>query len=162
MHAFDERFDSFWDRLRTGHARLRAVRTRAVLSWRFRNEIKDNRLVIVTVERSHELAGYAVLVHRTGSEREMNLYDIADLQSLDESPDVSRNLLLGSIRIAREEGIDAVKFLPGTPAKRQLAELMRPYTYTLPFWQQYYRASPPLATALSAPDIWDPSLFDTQ
>jgi hypothetical protein len=159
---FDERFDAFWETLRTGPARLRAVRTRAVLEWRFRNELRDERLAIVVAEPGGVLAGYAVLVRRPGSELGMALYDIADLQSLHDDPEITRNLLLGSIRLAREDGVDAVKFMSGTPAKRSPADALKPYTYRLPIWQLYYKvASSSLGPALSAAQAWDLSVFDT-
>ncbi len=87
---FDDRFDTLWQGLRTGTARLRAVRTRAVLEWRFRNELRDGRIAIVTAEPGGVLVGYALLVRRPGSELGMTLYDIADLQSLHEDPEVTR------------------------------------------------------------------------
>ncbi len=39
VQVFDERFDSFWERLRRGPTRLRAVRSRAVLAWRFQSAV---------------------------------------------------------------------------------------------------------------------------
>jgi hypothetical protein len=160
VRNFDDRFDRLWEGIRTGPARLRAVRTCAALKWRFRNELKDDRIAIVVAEPGGTLAGYAVLVRREGSELGMQLYDIADLQSLHDNPEVIRNLLLGSIGVARQDRIDAVKFMPGTPSKRSAANALKPYCYTLPFWQQYYRASPDLTTTISAADVWDFSLFD--
>jgi hypothetical protein len=51
--------------------------------------------------------------------------------------------------------------LTGTPAKRVPAMALLPYTYQLPFWQLYYKASPALKPVLGSADAWDFSLFDT-
>lgn len=161
VERFDDRFDPLLKTIASGPPRLRAVRTRALLEWRFRGELRDGRLAIVVAERGRTPVGYALLVRRSGSDFGMDLYDVADIQAAGDEPATIRDLLLGSIGVAREDGVDAVKLLTGTPAKRLPAERLRPYTYTLPSWQQYFQASPELAAALATPDSWDFSLFDT-
>jgi hypothetical protein len=158
IQEFDDRFDSFWQRLRAGPPRLRAVRTRAALEWRF----GGGEATVVAAGRDGTLTGYAVLMRRNSPELGMDLYDVADLQADHDDPATVKDLLLESIQIAREEGVDAVKIMTGTPAKRAPIEELRPYTYRLPFWQLYYKASSPeLSAALSTADSWDFSLFDT-
>lgn len=162
LREFDDRFDGLWQSTAAAAKRLRAVRTRAVLEWRFRVELRDGRAAIVVAEQGATLLGYAVLVRRQGLELGMSLYDVADLQAAGDDPSIMRDLLLGSIEIARKEGVDAVKFMSGTPAKRTPADALRPYTYRLPLWQQYFKASSPeLAAELSTADAWDFSLFDS-
>jgi hypothetical protein len=159
---FDDRFETFWQSLRAGPPRLRAVRTRAVLEWRFGAQLRGGRATIVAAGQNGTLSGYAVLVRRQSPEFGMDLYDVADLQATRDAPATIRDLLLGAIRVAREEGADAVKFLTGTPAKRASVDQLRPYTYSLAHWQLYYRVeSPELKAALATADAWDISLFDT-
>lgn len=156
--GFDERFDSLWEEVRKGPARLRAIRTRAVLEWRFGAE----RPVVITSERDGKLAGYAVLVKRPGPELGMSLNDVADLQAVRDDRQVIRDLLLGAVAHTRKTGMDAVKFVTGTPSKRAPAVQLHPYTYVLPLWQLYWKAaSPELASELTAADSWDFSRFDT-
>jgi hypothetical protein len=161
LQEFDERFDLLWESVKTGATRLRAVRTRAVLEWRFRTELRGGKAAIIVAERGATLLGYAVLVRRSGDDLGMELRDVADIQATGDDPATLRDLLLGSIRIAREQGADAVKFMSGTPAKRAPADALRPYTYRLPIWQLYYRAASELSAALSTADKWDISVFDT-
>ena len=159
---FDERFDGLWQDHASAPARLRAVRNRAVLQWRFRGEIRTGRATIVAAERGATLLGYAVLVRRAGSGLDMALSEVADLQARGDDPSVFRDLLLGSIKTARDDGADAVKFMSGTPVKRAPADALRPYTYSLPLWQLYFKtASPDLTLELSRADAWDFSWFDT-
>lgn len=162
LEGFDERFDGLCQNLSTGVNRLRAVRNQAVLEWRFQTELRRQRVSIVAAEQGGTLKGYAVLLRREDAALGMKLCDIADLQAQGDDPVTIRDLLLGSIRIAREEGVDAVKFMSGNPVKRTPADALWPHTYQLPFWQQYFKAnSPELSTSLSTADSWDFSLFDT-
>ena len=160
ISEFDDRFDALWERISTASTRLRAIRTRAVLAWRFRTELAAGRVAILVAEREGKSAGYAVLVRRGGSG--MDLYDVADLQAVDDDPPVVKDLLLGSIGIARDEGADAVKFMTGIRQKRSAAEELRPYTYVAPHWQLYYRpATAELGSLLAGGEAWDISWFDT-
>ena len=162
LGGFDDRFEAFWRSLWADPPRLRAVRTRAVLEWKFGAQLRSGSATIVATGEGGALSGYAVLVRRQSPELGMDLYDVADLQAIRDVPATIRDLLLGAIGIAREEGADAVKFMTGTPAKRAPADELRPYTYRLGFWQLYYKvASAELKAALSAADAWDFSLFDT-
>jgi hypothetical protein len=161
LEGFDVRFDALWNRIAAGPSRLRAVRTQSVLKWKFRADLDAGRAAVLATDSGGELSGYAVLLRRPGSDLGMSLYDIADFQAAGDDPAVFRDLLLGAVRLAREEGIDAVKLLTGTPAKRAPAMALRPFTYPVPFWQLYYRASPQLKQALARADAWDFSLFDT-
>jgi hypothetical protein len=159
LTEFDDRFNELWQRISAASTRLRTIRTKGVLEWRFRIEKKEGRSAILVAEREGELAGYAVLVRRGGWG--MDLYDIADLQAIGDDPSVITDLLLGSIDLAREDGADAVKFMTGLKVKFSAAKALHPYTYELRFWQLYYRASTELASLLSAPDVWDLSWVDT-
>ena len=66
LEAFDDRIDSLWPNLVSGPPRLRAVRNRQVLEWRFRAELRERRIAILAAERGGTLSGYAVLLE-TGS-----------------------------------------------------------------------------------------------
>jgi hypothetical protein len=159
VKEFDDRFDELWRNISLTSTRLRAIRTRAVLEWRFRTELAAGGVAILVAEQEGKPTGYAVLVRRRGSG--MDLYDVADLQCVGDDASIVKDLLLGSIGIAREDGADAVKFMTGIKSKRAAAEALRPYTYLAPHWQLYYKAIPELGSLLSDGDAWDISWFDT-
>lgn len=162
IDGFDDRFDSFWQGLREGPSRLRAVRTRAALEWRFGAQLRAAQARIIGVGKDGSLSGYAVLLLRQSPELGMELYDIADLQALRDDPAVARDLLLASIGLAREEKVDAIKIVTGTPFRRRAVDELKPYTYRLPFWQLFYKVdSAELRSTLSSADAWDFPLFDT-
>jgi hypothetical protein len=160
LRSFDDRFDQ--TSIGASSTRLRAVRTRAVLDWRFRVELREGRAAILASEAGGALRGYAVLVRRAGPDLGMDLYDVADLQACGDDASTIRDLLLGAIKVARDDGADALKFMSGSPFKRTPAGALRPYTYRLPVWQLYFKASScELAGALATADAWDFSWFDT-
>jgi len=160
LAGFDDRFDELWQRISAGSTRLRGIRTRAVLEWRFRSEQRGGRVAIVAAQRDAQMVGYAILVRRENSG--MDLYDVADLQVVGDETSIVKDLLLGSIRVAREEGVDAVKFMTGIAAKQAAADALRPYSYRASHWQLYFKpASEELGSLLSGPDAWDISWFDT-
>ncbi|MGA3189140.1 MAG: hypothetical protein ABSF22_18700 [Bryobacteraceae bacterium] len=161
IREFDERFDDFCEKLSSASGRLRAVRNRAVLEWRFRVAFRGGRAVIVVAERGAALLGYAILVGRQESDFGMNLYDVADMQAVEDDSTIIRDLLLGSIKLAREVGADAVKFATGEPGQYATASALRPYSYGMPFWQQYFKASSEISSELSRAEGWDFSRFDT-
>jgi hypothetical protein len=159
--GFDDRFDELWKRISAGPKRLRAVRTRAVLEWRFGSDLAAGRATLLTSQTGGELSGYAVLLSRLATNVGMALYDVADLQAAEDDQSVYRDLILGAVRLARENGVAAVKLLTGTPATRAPALALRPHNYQLPHWPLFFRAAKELRTELSQADAWDFSLFDT-
>jgi hypothetical protein len=161
LKAFDDRFDALWQRIAAGPSRLRAVRTRAVLDWRFQKDLDTGRGTLLVAESGGSASGYIFLLRRPGSDLGMSLYDVADFQAGGDDPAVYRDLLLAAVQLARDENVDAVKLMTGTPAKRIPAMALQPYTYQLPFWQLYYRAAPELKPALVSANAWDFSVFET-
>ena len=160
VSGFDSRFDGLWPRLAAGHARLRAVRDSRVLEWRYGSELRSGQGKVLAALKGGDLQGYIVLLRRQGDG--LTLYDVSDLQAAGDSPAIFRDLLLHAIRIAREEGIGGVKFCAGSPEKHQASMSLRPHSYELPFWQQYYRADAgELGDLLSSASGWDFSLFET-
>ena len=162
LDRFNDDVDALWQKINSGAPRLRAVRTKAVLEWRFRAELRERRIAIAAAESAGTLLGYAVLIRRPGSDLEMEMYDVADLQVAGDDPVIIRDLLLGSLQIARDDGVDALKLVTGMAARRLAAEQLKPWSYQLPFWQQYFKtAAPEVSAALSTADAWDFSVFDT-
>jgi len=161
LKNFDDRFDALWQRIAAGPSRLRAVRTQAVLRWRFQTDLDSGRGTILAAESGANLSGYIVLLRRPGSDLGMSLYDVADFQAAGDDPAIYRDLLLAAIQLAREEGVDAVKLMTGTPAKRTSAMALQPYTYQVAHWPLFYRAAARLKSLLDSADAWDFSLFET-
>ncbi len=160
VDGFDERWDGFWRKLSAGPVRLRSVRTRAVMEWKFGAEVRNRSASVLAATRGGDLTGYAVLLQRHMEETGMTVYDVADLQVLQDDPRTTQDLVRAAVGYAREDGVTAVKMLTGTPAKRGPLEGLKPYTYELPFWQLYYQAAKELRPALESREAWDFSPFE--
>ncbi len=162
LPAFDDRFDRLWDLLRQGPARLRSVRTCAVLEWRFGRALRQEGAVLLAAGSLDRLTGYAVLQRRPNPELGLGVYDVVDLQAAGDNAETVRSLLIAAVAAAREDGVGALKFLTGHPSKRLPAIGLHPHSYNLGYNQLYYRTtSPDLATALDSPDVWDFAPFET-
>jgi hypothetical protein len=161
IDTFDDRFDSFWERLRENGNRLRAVRTQATLEWRFRAELDRKAVAILTATKGRELSGYAVLLRQVRSDTGLSVYEIADLQAVQDDPETLKALIARSLEAAKEDGVQMVKLRGWNAAKRAAALSLKPYSYRAPLWQSYYKAfTPTLADAAGSADLWDFSPFE--
>lgn len=161
VESFDNRFDSLWNRIRTAKVRLRAVRTSSILKWRFQFELADGSAIIL-VHGTNELQGYAVLLRNFRKHLRLTVLDVADLQAVDDHPDVLRDLLIAAMDVGREVGAEALKFAGGQGSKRTVALSLRPYSYRIDCWQLFFKTSQvDLSAALESPDSWDISFFET-
>jgi hypothetical protein len=160
--AFDDSFDAFWERIRTSSSRLRAVRTRANLEWRFRTLARKGRLKVVTARSSgNTLEAYMVLTRSDRSEFGFRVLEVGDVQVIDDNPDVIGVLLQEALAVASSDGSGMLKFRGWNAGKRMAAERLRPYSYRYPLWQAYYNvANSNLAAPLTSADAWDFSPFE--
>lgn len=159
--SFEAGLDDHWLRLSAAVPRLRAVRTAAVLEWRFGADLRAGRAILLVAGPRLRPLGYAVLMRRDAAEMGLEMMDIADIQAVGDDREVFTSLILASIAMTRKEGADALKFISGTPAKRRPALALKPYSYQLPFWQLYCKTAASVSVDLSSADDWDFSLFDT-
>ena len=162
LEGFDERFERFWEKLRFNPQRMRAVRTRASLEWRFHRELRTGAATVLVRENGHNLLGYAVLLENFRDHLGLKMCDLADLQALGDDRETIRDLLLGAFHAARDKGAEAVKFLGSETAKRSVALSLKPYSYRSSPWQLFYKIrDESLRAVLAEPQNWAFSPFDT-
>lgn len=161
VKQFGAEFDGLWERLRTAVPRLRAVRTAAVLEWKYGPMVRRGEAAVLVAGPVSEPVGYAILVRRDASELGMEMWEVADLQAVGDDAGVYRSLILASRETAGELGAAALKLMTGTPAKRRPALELQPYTYQIPFWQLFYKPAAGVSVDLSTAEAWDFSRFDT-
>jgi hypothetical protein len=158
---FGEEFDEFWQKLRQGRGRLRAVRTSAVLDWRFGSALRQHRAVVLGLLRGEELYGYVVLCEKDREQLKLRQFVVADLQVLDDSSDQLVELLEAALEATRQEQLDALEWQGWNQAKRKQALSLNPRSYRYPVWPLYYKAiDPNLIPVLERADSWDFSPFD--
>ena len=162
VRGFDESFDEFWQRQRCRTDRLLAVRSSAMLSWRFKYELlRDRAVILAALAPDSSLEGYVVLVQHERPHLALTQYLIADLQVLEESsPDVTHALIVNAISAACSAGCHFVEWVGSNEAKRAAAKQLAPHPHKNPVWQYYYRAADSLREDLKQVSIWDPSLYE--
>jgi hypothetical protein len=161
LEGFGPEFDQLWERLRRGASRLRAVRTAAALQWRFGDGLRQGRAVLYGAMSGDELAGYIVLREFVRPHLGLRQFVIADLQAVDDDPDVVIQLVSEAIEASREAGMAALEWQGWNAAKRELALSRRPRPYRYPVWPAYYKAvGAELSANLAKADVWDFSPFD--
>lgn len=159
--SFGPEFDEFWERIRCGPNRLRAVRTAAALEWRFGRSLQTGRASLITLGTGASLRGYAVLLRRTRAHLNLSQYLIGDLQALEDSPETTRALLSAALAATQEDGLDALEWQGWNSAKRRVAESLHPWSYGYAVWPLFYRTrDPDLARTLNQARVWDFSPFD--
>jgi hypothetical protein len=161
LNRFGPESDAFWDKLRKSRGRLRALRNSAALEWRFRTALDQKRAVALGLWNGSELRGYVVLRQFVRPHLGLKQFVIADLQALDDSPEVIRNLWAGALQATSSEGMDALEWQGWHLSKRQMALSLNPRSYRYGVWPLYYKpVNPDLASTLAQPDVWDFSPFD--
>ncbi len=162
LDRFDQRFDSFWWKLRAGSSKLLAQRDRQTLEWHFGAALKQSRLRILAVPSADAFAGYAILQRKDHPEIGLTRLRLVDLQVDGENPDVVLALLNGAMRECEREGVHVLEQVGCKLAKTALVDEYAPYRRDLAAWCYYYQAagSDAFVEAIADPAAWDPSSFD--
>ena len=160
--GFDERFDSFWSRLKRNHPHvLLAVRTRDVLDWHFRYALRQNRLWIATIADGPDLLAYAVFRRSDIRTFGLKRVQLVDFQSLDGGTALLQPMLRWGLRKCREEGVHMLENIGRWLEHGEVMRTVAPHQRKLSTWTFFYRANNPrLAQSLRDPHVWAPSLFD--
>ena len=161
LNEFGPQFDAFWESLRQTPRLLRAVRTSAALDWRFGNALRGKNGVLLGFFIGQELRGYVVLRKFVRPHLGLEQFVIADLQALNDSPDVLLKLLAAALEATREEGMAALEWQGWNSAKRALAISLHPRHYRYSVWPLYYKVvRTDLSSVLANAESWDFSPFD--
>jgi len=151
---FDDRFDAFWQRLRSRPGILRLVRDSAAMNWHFNRFLADDRAWIVTCEKSGALSGYAVFVRQDNDAIGLARAVLVDIQA--DEDDVLRRLFLSGLNECWTRGLHVLEAVGLAAAKRDVLKGLSPWTRRLPIWPYLYKApGAALAAKLSDPACWD-------
>jgi hypothetical protein len=159
---FDERFDVFWERLRTQRTRqLLATRSRQVLDWHFRHSLASNRTWLLTVSNADELSAYAVLSRHDNPSYDLQRMRLVDFQALPGQMELLRPILAHALRRCHEEGVHMLEAMAFGAEKQRVIDSTAPHYRALGSWRYFYKArNEQLAQRLLDPEVWDPSCFD--
>jgi hypothetical protein len=162
--VFDERFDRFWEELCTEYPQsFMALRTRAILEWRFHFALREKRLWIATFSQGGRLRAYAILLLQKNSDPQDRVRRLllADFQSLDRDDGIFYALLRAALEQGRKSGIHLLVTV-GISASGTDMSVMAPHRNALPQHSTslFKARNPKLSRALENPQAWCPSLYD--
>jgi hypothetical protein len=107
-NAFDDRFDAFWDELRTRRPPiLLGARTRAALQWHFEYPLRRKQVWVLTVSHGSRLIAYSIFYREDQADIGLKRVRLVDRQCLVDSvavpaPDA---MLARMLEICRREGV---------------------------------------------------------
>jgi hypothetical protein len=164
LAAFDDRFDEFWDALRSKkpHVVL-AVRNRKTLSWHFDFNLHRNRVWVYTAEAGSALVAYSIFLRYDFARIGLTRMRLVDFQCLE--PSRSAELLVAMLATAmercRRESIQVLEVV-GLPTQlEQIVQVGSPHHRKLTSWLYSYKPNDPrLAQRLKDATVWEPWLFD--
>jgi len=159
---FDERFDHLWTQLRKGGAgRLLADRSRDVLEWHFKHALDKGEAWLLTVSQGGKLTGYGILCRQDNPAFALKRMRLVDFQSLDESQDGLKPLLVFALERCRREGIHMMEAIGFSSEKQRIIDSMNPHCRELSSWRYFYRTNrSSLSASLGEASAWDPTCYD--
>lgn len=159
--GFDDRFDAFWEKLKSTNTVLLGVRTRAVLDWHFGGAPAQAKLRILTISRENGLVAYAVFQRRDDTKSGMKRLRLADFQALEHEREYGTAITRAALDLCRREGIHALENIGCDVPNTGFIDEFAPYRRKLSTWAYFYHTyDPVLAAALREPSAWAPSSFD--
>ncbi len=159
LDEFDERFDTFWSRLRQRAERLLAVRDRATLAWHFSAAYTPGR-EILGLHQGDELVGYAVLIRMDQEAIGLKRLRVCDLQTPEDNPAHVESLMSSALKAARRSGIHMVEIMGHDGFKRRVIDRLNPHRREGGMQCLYWAKDPELAAPLLLPETWALSPYD--
>lgn len=164
VNTIDERFDRFWEKLRSQPNRLLCVRDRAAVAWRFERPLRAGNAWIFSYENGPQgFAGYAVFLRQDSPEIGLRRVRLVDFQSEGDGAKFLHDVVEVALSRCRAESIHLLESIGFGNVRRKQIDALAPYQRQLPSWMFWYKVSeqnPELEKALLNPDVWDPCTYD--
>jgi hypothetical protein len=166
--GFDDRFDEFWDELRTRyHDTVLAVRDRAALEWRLGVPLRAGTLWVFEARRRGRMRAYLVVkahyhrpaaAHRTRGVHRMR---IVDHQSVDGTVDLLPPLVRAAAARCAADGYALLESNACDVPKMHAFDGAAPHRTKKQGWSFYVQTSDEsLVPDQGRPGAWDPSDYD--
>jgi hypothetical protein len=162
LSAFDDRFDAFWEQLRTQSRKLLLVRNRAALAWHYDYALSRDRAWLVTCEHGSTLAGYAIFLNNENRDTGLKRLWLADIQALgNDTETVMLSLVSAGLKHSRNRGFHILESVGFDQDKRRVLRKLLPWSRQQAVFPFYYRAPETSdARLLAVPECWDPCIAD--
>ena len=160
--SFDERFDTFWERLRSGTQHLLPLRTCEVLNWHFKYALERKELLILTAGRNGSLEAYAIFGRQDNERLGLKRMRLVDFQCIGESASTIFLLMLERARQrCVQDRLHMLEVVGLGPDRAAAVGQLSPYRRKLDAWRYLYKTNnPQLAEILKNPSVWDPTCYD--
>lgn len=158
---FDERFDRFWETLRSQRKGLCCVRDRKNLDWRFQEALAKGGAWVLAAGDATDLRAYAVCLRQDSPDIGLKRMRLADFQCAEGHLDDLISILAAALARCRSEGIHMLEVVGFGSEKKARLEALAPHRRQLPGWMFFYKTpDASLAKELENPFAWDPCTYD--
>ncbi len=158
---FDERFDEFWESLRTRYSRFLCVRDNQSLKWHFKYAVLKNKIWIFTIEDKSRIISYAIFLRQDNPRIGLKRVRLIDFQAIDDNPSLLAKTIISGLSRCKQEDVHVLEAIGFNPQKIGIIKKFLPYKRKLESWPFFYKTpDESLSKALENSDLWDPCLFD--
>jgi hypothetical protein len=159
---FDERFDSFWQRVRSeSSGRLLAVRSRDLLDWHFKYALAKNDAWVFTVSDANGISAYGIFCRQDNPTFRLSRMRLTDFQALPGKEDLLKPILECGLEKCQHEGIHMLEAVGFSSEKQNIIESLVSHRRELSSWRYFYKTDEPyLASSLAHSHAWDPTCYD--
>ena len=159
--TFDERFDTLWNKLRSGADGLLCVRDSRSLDWHFEYAIRQNKLWICTAENNGNLVGYSLFLRQDNPEIGLRRVRLVDFQATDSKYDILGDFISCARERCLKENIDVLEAVGFNSGKQDALMRLSPRRRRLACSEFLYKAmDPSVAKELEKDALWDACFFD--
>jgi hypothetical protein len=160
-NRFDERFDTFWNKLASERRILMGVRDREALDWHFGVPLQRGDVWLFTIPITGSLAAYAIFQRRDEPRSGLKRMRLVDFQALSRESDCLRAILAEALKLCQRDGIHVLEKVGLKVEDTSLIDEYAPYRRKLPAWPFFFYApDPEFQQTLQSPSAWLPSSFD--
>ncbi|MEO5331375.1 MAG: hypothetical protein H7839_05075 [Magnetococcus sp. YQC-5] len=163
VYSYDERFDFFWANHLFLKKRLAFVRDQKNLTWHFQHFLDTGMGWVAIYEQDGEILGYAIFIRRDKSEIGLSRLQLADIQAINDSPDIIRELFIYGLQQARIQGGHVLEVIGFNQNKRKIFNEFSPMVRLItshPYLYKLANHNKNMAQDMNDINVWDPSIID--
>ena len=161
LSGFDDRFDEFWERLRSAGDLMLCVRDRRALTWHFGQPLAKNRVWIYAVTDGPGLSAYGIFLRQDNLAVGLRRVRLVDFRALAGHEHSLAWVMSAALARCRAEGVHMLECVGFGGHTRSLLEAHAPYRRRLPACMFFYKAADPqLDQQLTSAAHWDVCPYD--
>jgi hypothetical protein len=161
LSGFDDRFDEFWDRIRSAGDLILCVRDQRALTWHFGEPLATGRVWIYAVTDGPGFSSYGVFLRQDNPAVGLRRVRLVDFRALPGHEHSLAWVMSAALARCRAEGVHMLESVGFGGRTRSLLEAHAPYRRRLPACMFFYKAGDrQLEQQLTSPAHWDVCPYD--